>query len=146
MEEAVEILGELNRMAKRNFEAFEGRNGSRRPSVNLEFILARLDGGATKAECLAVVGMKVQDWADNPEFAKNLRPATLFNRTKFAQYKGQLRAAAQCRGRVEVAGRLKFCGAAAVQGVGERARCGDCAAEASERLALLGAGVLEKGD
>lgn len=42
-----------------------------------------------------------------------------------------------CRRRVEIGGRLKFCGAVAVQGVGERARCVACVAQSQARMEKL---------
>lgn len=79
------VLAYLNHKAARNFQP---------DAVNLDFILARLKEGATEDQCRAVIGLKVRDWKDDEQMAKYLRPATLFNRTKFAQYRGELPATA----------------------------------------------------
>ncbi len=58
--------------------------------VNLSLICARLDEGATEQDCKSVIARKVRDWKDDVKMREFLRPATLFNREKFAQYQGQL--------------------------------------------------------
>lgn len=82
-DEAEQILAHLNAEAKRDYRPV--------PS-NIKLIRARLKEGATPAEMLAVIDMKVRQWANDPKMAQYLRPDTLFNATKFAQYIGQLRA------------------------------------------------------
>lgn len=57
---------------------------------NLDFITARLKEGATEEELRQVVAKKCREWAGDPAMTLYLRPATLFNRTKFAQYQGEL--------------------------------------------------------
>ena len=57
--------------------------------ANLSLIAARLEDGATVEHCLAVIDAKVIAWADDPKMCEYLRPATLFNATKFAQYVGE---------------------------------------------------------
>jgi len=82
--EAEEILTYLNRKSGHTFEAV---------AVNLNFIRARLAEGATVAQCRAVIDGKARQWGCEPSMRKYLRPATLFNATKFAQYVGELKAA-----------------------------------------------------
>jgi len=67
------------------------KTGSRyRPVVaNLELIAARLKEGATSDECRQVIAKKAREWKGT-DMEGYLRPATLFNRTKFAQYQGEL--------------------------------------------------------
>lgn len=57
--------------------------------ANLEFIVARLKDGATPEECRMVIARKCRDWRGT-DMEQYLRPATLFNRTKFASYQGDL--------------------------------------------------------
>lgn len=82
--DAVEILGFLNEKAGRNYEPV---------MVNIEMIVARLKEGATPDDCRAVIAKKCREWKTDERMSLYLRPATLFNRTKFAQYKGELVAA-----------------------------------------------------
>ena len=79
--DAVEILGVLNATAGRNYKPVK---------ANLEMIEARLKEGATADEIKAVIGRKCSQWGADEKMAEYLRPATLFNRTKFAQYQGEL--------------------------------------------------------
>jgi len=55
----------------------------------LRLITGRLDESSL-SECKAVIDAKVAEWARDPKMAQYLRPNTLFNATKFAQYVGQL--------------------------------------------------------
>lgn len=82
--QAAEIIQHLNAKAGRKFDL----NG-----VNADAVVARLREGATRDDLLAVVDAKVAEWLPDEKMAKYLRPETLFNRTKFASYKGELGAA-----------------------------------------------------
>lgn len=57
--------------------------------VNLELVADRLKEGATVQDCKSLIAKKVREWKGT-EMEQYLRPATLFNRTKFAQYIGEL--------------------------------------------------------
>jgi uncharacterized phage protein (TIGR02220 family) len=74
------ILNFLNEKAGKNFRAVR---------ANLEFIEARLQEGYGATDCKQVIAMKVREWKGT-EMDMYLRPATLFNRTKFSQYFGCL--------------------------------------------------------
>ncbi len=82
-DEAEQILAYLNAEANRGYRPV--------PS-NIRLIRARLTEGATPAEMRAVIDLKVKQWAKDKKMAQYLRPDTLFNATKFAQYVGQLKA------------------------------------------------------
>ena len=58
-------------------------------AVNLEFIRSRLKEGYTEDECRMVIAKKAREWLGDDAMAVYLRPATLFNRTKFNQYIGE---------------------------------------------------------
>jgi len=79
--DAGDILTYLNEKTGRNYKPV---------SANLSLIVARLNDGATVVECCAVIDTKVSAWIDDPKWAQYLRPATLFNATKFAQYVGEI--------------------------------------------------------
>jgi uncharacterized phage protein (TIGR02220 family) len=78
-EDSGAVLAYLNQQAGRDFKAING---------NLGFIGARLKEGATVEDCKAVIDRKCREWKGG-EMDKYLRPATLFNATKFAQYQGE---------------------------------------------------------
>ena len=84
-EHAQLILEFLNHEAGRNYQATE---------INLRFIRARLSAGATVDQCRAIIGRKTATWKGDPKMNQFLRPATLFNEEKFAQYLGELPATA----------------------------------------------------
>lgn len=79
LDEARDILDFLNQRAERNFQS----------DVNLDLIRSRLKAGATIYQIKAVISRKVRAWKGT-DMEKYLRPETLFNRTKFAQYLGEL--------------------------------------------------------
>jgi uncharacterized phage protein (TIGR02220 family) len=79
--DAVSIIEFLNRKTGRQF---------RPGKENVGFIVARLKGGATVEQCRAVIAVKSRKWAHDERMSEFLRPATLFNATKFAQYLGEL--------------------------------------------------------
>lgn len=79
--EARRILAFLNEKAQRRYQANR---------VNLRFIESRLKDGATPAECRQVIVKKCREWKGNEKMDAYLRPATLFNATKFSQYQGEL--------------------------------------------------------
>lgn len=78
-EDAGLVLAYLNEQAGRDYRPVNG---------NISLIAARLNEGATVEDCKAVIDRKVGEWKGG-EMDKYLRPATLFNATKFAQYQGE---------------------------------------------------------
>lgn len=87
--DAGDILEYLNEKTGRNYKPVP---------ANLSLIVARLSDGANVVECCAVIDAKVGAWGDDPKWAQYLRPATLFNATKFAQYVGEIGASEKNRG------------------------------------------------
>lgn len=83
-------------VAKRVLQFLNDKTGRHYKPVkaNIEMIVARLNDGATEIELNQVVAKKCREWAGDEKMAIYLRPATLFNRTKFAQYQGELLCAA----------------------------------------------------
>lgn len=58
---------------------------------NLDLIIARLKSGVTVLQCIEVVESKREQWSTNPELRGYLRPSTIFGKTNFEQYLGQLK-------------------------------------------------------
>lgn len=85
---AVELLDWLNAQAKADFRAFESDG---RATKNLELIIARLKSGIQPFQLRLMISRQIEQWKDDPEMEKFLRPATLFNRTKCEQYIGMLK-------------------------------------------------------
>ena len=78
---AKEVLEFLNEKTGRNYQPVP---------ANLKLISARLHEGATVDDLRAVVAKKCREWSNDEKMSGYLRPATLFNATKFAQYRGEL--------------------------------------------------------
>lgn len=79
--DAVQVLQFLNEKTGKAYRPVD---------TNLEFIAARLDEGYTVAEMRKVIVRKCDKWKGDELMEQYLRPATLFNKTKFAQYSGEL--------------------------------------------------------
>ncbi len=58
--------------------------------ANLDLICARLKEGYSEQDLRSIIAKKRRDWIDDDKMAPYLRPATLFNSTKCAQYRGEL--------------------------------------------------------
>ncbi|MBW2106609.1 MAG: conserved phage C-terminal domain-containing protein [Deltaproteobacteria bacterium] len=78
--EAKEIIVFLNEKTGKAFQPVD---------ANINFIVARLKEGATITNCRQVIARKVREWKGDEENNKYLRPATLFNKSKFWQYEGE---------------------------------------------------------
>lgn len=79
--EAVSVLNFLNQRVKRNYRPVQ---------ANIEPIVARLREGFTPMQCRQVVAKKARDWIGDEKMEQYLRPLTLFNRSHFASYAGEL--------------------------------------------------------
>ncbi len=81
LQQAREILDYLNANTQSHY---------RPVPANLNLIVARLEDGFTPLEIRKVIFAKTNEWAEDDKMKNYLRPETLFNRTKFAGYAGQL--------------------------------------------------------
>jgi uncharacterized phage protein (TIGR02220 family) len=79
-QDAIEILAFLNEKANKNY---------RPVAANLSMIDARLKE-YTVSELRMVIAKKCREWSTDDKMAEYLRPATLFNASKCAQYVGEL--------------------------------------------------------
>ncbi len=81
-DDAKRILDFLNQETGKNFRAVP---------ANINLIRARLKEGASVSDCKAVIIRRVKAWGSKPDMQEYLRPATLFNQSKFEQYIGELK-------------------------------------------------------
>ncbi len=79
--QAKDALNRLNTLSGHNY---------RPVPANIDPIIARLKEGYTERDLRVVIGRKVNDWKGDEKMAEFLRPKTLFNRTNFATYAGQI--------------------------------------------------------
>ena len=84
--ETSEVISYLNEKAGTNFQIVE---------ANTKLVAARLKEGATLDAMKRVIDFKVSEWGPDSKMREYLRPATLFNAEKFAQYTGQVSVMAQ---------------------------------------------------
>ena len=78
---ALEILEFLNERTGKNFMPV---------AAHIDLIVARLKEGSTLSQCRAVIAIKRRQWITDEKMVNYLRPKTLFNRTNFWQYVGEL--------------------------------------------------------
>lgn len=83
---AIFLLNFLNGKTGRHYEPVP---------ANLDPIVARLREGSTADDVQAVIEKKCREWLTDERMAEYLRPKTLFNRTNFANYKGEIGATTQ---------------------------------------------------
>jgi uncharacterized phage protein (TIGR02220 family) len=79
--QAREVLQFLNTKTGRNYQPVD---------ANLETLMARFREGFTTTQCRQVIAKKCRDWEHDEKMEPYLRPKTLFNRTNFANYVGEL--------------------------------------------------------
>lgn len=78
---AKELLAFLNTKTGRNYPPVK---------TNIEMLVARLKEGYTPKQVRQVIAKKCAEWETDEKMAMYLRPKTLFNRTNFANYVGEL--------------------------------------------------------
>lgn len=78
--EAREILAFLNTKVGKAFRPVD---------ANIKPIIARLGEGVTMQDIKSVIARKNREWGTDEKMMSYLRPATLFNATKFHQYVGE---------------------------------------------------------
>jgi uncharacterized phage protein (TIGR02220 family) len=79
--QATEVLQFLNTKTGRNYQPVNG---------TLDSLIARLREGFTVTQLRQVVAKKSREWGADEKMEPYLRPKTLFNRTNFANYVGEL--------------------------------------------------------
>lgn len=80
-ESAKRIIDFLNKKTGRAYQHSD---------VFIEMICARLMDGATEQDCKSIIARKYMEWGSDEVMSKYVRPQTLFNRSKFANYVGEL--------------------------------------------------------
>lgn len=77
----IQILNHLNMKSGKKFEPVES---------NLKFIRARLKDDYLPAKLMKMVDVKCDKWLHDEKMREFLRPSTLFNAEKCAQYMGEI--------------------------------------------------------
>lgn len=83
---------EARESAKRVLSFLNEKTGrAYRPTPAIvDMIAARIKDGATETECRQIIVRKGRDWSTDEKMSQYLRPKTLFSRTNFENYLGEL--------------------------------------------------------
>ncbi len=83
---------ELAKQAREALDFLNAKTGKayRPVDANLRPIIARLKSGASLQDMRCVIAKKFREWGKDEKMCEYLRPATLFNATKFEQYLGEI--------------------------------------------------------
>ncbi len=79
-DDAIQVLEFLNQKTGKHYRPLK---------ANLDLIAARLAEGAQVSDCRGIIVRQARKWMGTDQ-EMYLRPATLFNATKFAQYSGEI--------------------------------------------------------
>lgn len=85
LKQATEIIAFLN---EKTGKAYQCKSPAGKQTQNAKIIIQRIKEGYTVQDMKTVIARKCREW-QNTDMSKYLRPATLFNATKFEQYKGE---------------------------------------------------------
>jgi uncharacterized phage protein (TIGR02220 family) len=87
IEQAEEVINFLNGKTEK---AYRARNPKGNPTSNSEYVIARLKEGYTVQECKQVIASKCRQWVHDEKMYRYLTPETLFRRSNFERYLGEL--------------------------------------------------------
>lgn len=87
IEQAIEVIGLLNEKVGRRYPV---KNPRGEPTANAQVVMMRLKEGYTVSDCRAVIASKFRQWGHDERMAKYLTPETLFRRSNFERYLGEL--------------------------------------------------------
>jgi len=73
-----------------NYLNFKTGKSFKTAKSNTKFILARFKEGNSVQDLKNVIDIKTDEWLNDQNLSKYLRPATLFNAEKFNQYIGEV--------------------------------------------------------
>lgn len=87
IEQAMEVIEFLNSKTGRKFPA---RNPKGNPTANSEVVMHRIKEGYTVQDCKQVIAAKCRHWLHDEKMSRYLTPETLFRRSNFERYLGEL--------------------------------------------------------
>lgn len=87
IEQATEVIDFLNGKTSKKFSA---RNPRGNPTANADFVMARFREGYTVQDCKSVIALKCREWIHDEKMSKFLTPETLFRRSNFERYIGEI--------------------------------------------------------
>ena len=87
IEQAAEVITFLNNKTGRHYPAKNPRGA---PTANADVVMHRLREGYSIEDCKSVIAKKCREWAHDERMSKYLTPETLFRRSNFERYIGEL--------------------------------------------------------
>lgn len=87
IDQAIRVIEFLNTKSGRRYPA---RNPRGNPTANAEVVMHRLKEGYTLEDCKSVIAKKCRDWSHDEKMSRYLTPETLFRRSNFERYIGEL--------------------------------------------------------
>lgn len=87
IEQATEVIQFLNNKTGRKFPA---RNPKGAATANAEIVMHRLKEGYTVQDCKAVIANRCRKWLHDEKMSSYLTPETLFRRSNFERYIGEI--------------------------------------------------------
>ena len=87
IEQVASIIEFLNVRTRKKFPS---RNPRGSPTSNAEIIMHRLKEGYTVQDCKPVIASKCREWLHDEKMSKFLTPETLFRRSNFERYLGEI--------------------------------------------------------
>lgn len=84
---ATEVMEFLN---LKTGKYFRSKNPVGIPTSNADVIMHRLKEGYTVQDCKSVIAMKCREWLHDEKMSKFLTPETLFRRSNFERYIGEI--------------------------------------------------------
>ena len=87
IEQADEVIAFLNTKTGRKYPV---RNPKGAPTANADVVMHRINEGYSVQDCKSVIAKKCRDWLHDERMSRYLTPETLFRRSNFERYVGEL--------------------------------------------------------
>jgi uncharacterized phage protein (TIGR02220 family) len=87
IDQAAVVIAFLNSKTGKKFAA---RNPRGAATSNAEIVMHRFKEGYTVQDCKSVIAHKCREWAHDEKMSKFLTPETLFRRSNFERYVGEI--------------------------------------------------------
>ena len=87
IEQAEIVISFLNTKTGRKYPA---RNPRGNPTANAEVVMHRLKEGYSLEDCKSVIAKQCREWLHDEKMSRYLTPETLFRRSNFERYVGEL--------------------------------------------------------
>lgn len=87
IDQAADVIAFLNSKTGRRYPAKNPRGA---PTANADVVMHRLKEGYSMDDCKSVIAKKCREWLHDERMSKYLTPETIFRRSNFERYVGEL--------------------------------------------------------